>query len=95
MTGLPAGFLFSLMSYGVAQAAVSRRTTTKLISLSVSGPHLQFIITAATLKIQGEPTMTLSNMPVYAMITDRNRGCCCCNEYSQRSFMQWLIAIYM
>ncbi len=48
-----------------------------------------------TLKIQGEPTMTLSNMPVYAVITDRNRWCCCCNEYPQRSFMQWLIAIYI
>lgn len=57
-----AGFPFSLMSYGVALAAVPHCATSKLISLSVSGPHLQFIITAATLKIQGEPTMTLHSL---------------------------------
>jgi len=55
-----ARFLFSLMSYGVASATAPHCATSKIISLSVSGPHLQVIITAATLKSQGELTMTLT-----------------------------------
>lgn len=50
------GFLFSVMTYGVAQAGVFRAATTKLISLSASGLRPRFIITAANFKIQAELT---------------------------------------